>query len=436
MASNVNKRVATEQSVELVADRIGQVVRAIQGKSTGVIYGFHINGNESSPANNVTYLKDAVGMTPAKMNFTTGVFDYGSWKDAFFMPRPCMVKFDGTTDYYLKEGDFTKKEDGTDSDVANVDYAGNAMIEWGSGGRIYYKIIPDEDDANSASVYIADYKADKDFECWSFINNQGDIVDRFYTPIYNGTIDASGRLRSISGLDYSNYCKNKTAQQEVDAAKLNNQDTNVLWFTEVMADIILIQLLLILIGKSTQTQATFGMGRCGYSGSESNLGTTGLMNTKGMFWGSSSPTDLGVKVFGMENFWGNQWRRYAGHIKVGAYQSIKLTYGTEDGSSASAYNTSGSGYNNVGITPEETSGGYIDKMEYNRYGMIPKSASGSDSTYYADGLWFTNAATTYAFRGGNCNAGLLVGVFSCNLRNGPSSAAWHFGSALSCKPLV
>lgn len=436
MSSRVNKRLATEQSVNNVADRLGQIVRAINGKESGVIYGFHINGNESSPMNNVTYLKDAVGMTPAKMDYTSGTFDYGSWKDAFFMPRPCMVRFDGTTDYYLKENDFTKKEDGTDSDVSNIDYEGNAMIEWGGNGKIYYKIVPDDNDKNSASVYIADYKADKDFECWSFINNQGDLVDRFYTPIYNGTIDDNGRLRSISGLDYTRYCKNKNAQQEIDLAKANNQTNDVLWFTEVYCDITLINLLLILIGKSTQTQTTFGMGRCGYSSSESNMGTTGLMNNKGMFYGSNSQTGIGVKVFGMENYWGNQWRRYAGHISISGNQVIKMTYGTEDGSTVKGYNTTGSGYIGVGATPAGTNGGYINKVEYNQYACMPKEASGSNSTYYSDGLWFNNGATTYAFRGGNCVVGLLVGAFCCSLADPPSYTYWAVGSALSCKPLA
>lgn len=46
------------------------------------------------------------------------------------MPRPCMLKSDGTVDYYLDPDDYTKKEDGeTPSDIANVNYNGNAMME-------------------------------------------------------------------------------------------------------------------------------------------------------------------------------------------------------------------------------------------------------------------------------------------------------------------
>jgi hypothetical protein len=49
-------------------------------------------------------------------------FDYGSWANAFFMPKPCMVKFDGTRDYYLDPDDYKKKVNGLASDVDNLNY--------------------------------------------------------------------------------------------------------------------------------------------------------------------------------------------------------------------------------------------------------------------------------------------------------------------------
>ena len=127
-----------------------------------------------------------------------------------------MLKYDGTVDYYLDPDDYTKKEDGTASDVANSAYAGNAMIEWGQNGRrIYYKVVPDSGSNVNATVYIADGKPDDDFKDWSFINNQGVEVDHFYTPIYNGS-EISSKLRSISG---QTPVKSKTATQEMTLAK-------------------------------------------------------------------------------------------------------------------------------------------------------------------------------------------------------------------------
>lgn len=150
---------------------------------TGKIYGFTINASESDPAQAVTYIKDAIGMTPAKMNYSTGIFDYGSWEDAFFMPKPCMLKSDGTVDYYLKPTDYTKKADGTASDVANTAYDGNAMMEWGQNGKkIWLKVIP-SGNKEGATVLIADHKAGNYFHDYSFHNCKGESVAHFYTPI-------------------------------------------------------------------------------------------------------------------------------------------------------------------------------------------------------------------------------------------------------------
>lgn len=89
---------------------IVEAIKALKTSTGNICYGMHIDGNESDPSAKVTYLRDAVGMTPVKMNFSTGVFSYGSWGNAFFIPRPCMLKTNGTVDYYLNPNDYTKKD--------------------------------------------------------------------------------------------------------------------------------------------------------------------------------------------------------------------------------------------------------------------------------------------------------------------------------------
>ena len=379
-----------------------------------IIYGFHIDGTESSPSGNITYLEAAVGMTPAKMNYSTGVFDYGDWADAFFMPRPCMLKNDGTVDYYLNPNDYTKKADGTASDVANTSYAGNAMMEWGKDGcQIWYKIVPDG--SNGADVYISDAQQDENYHAYSFIGVDGNLKEHFYTPIYNGCV-VSSKLRSISGQSIMN---NVAGGTEISYATANGTG----YYIETFADRILINLLLMLIGKSTNTQATFGNGHYTGGSAAGNLLKSGTMNDKGLFYGTNG-TGVGVKVFGMENYWGNQWRRTAGLLNLSGTQKYKLT---------APYNDSGSGYNTVsGGTPDGTSGGYVNKMIYTSDGaMITKTASGSDSTFYADGMWFNNSQTDYALFGGGCANGLVCGAFACDLADALSSASWHRGAALS-----
>lgn len=432
MATEITRPVLLDSTGrEIVAAILG--VRAALINDHGTCYGFHVDGTESDPAGKITYLRDAVGMTPARMNYTSGKFDYGSWKDAFFMPRPCMLRYDGTVDYYLDPEDYTKREDGAASDAANIDYAGNAMMEWGRDGRqIWWKCEADAGDAASGSVYIADYPVDSTFHNWNFINCKGNSAAHFYTPCFNGALDSEGRLRSISGMAPAN---SKIAQEEIDAAKLNNTTDSVIWYTETYVDAQLINFLLLLMGRSTDTQSVFGNGHYSGGSSAGSLLNTGTMNTRGLFWGTNG-TGSGVKVFGMENWWGNQWRRYAGHITVSGTQKVKLTYGTEDGSTAAAYNITGDGYISVGAAPSGTFGGYIANMNFCKDGILPKTATGSNTTYWCDGLWFNNSQTCYASRGGNCGSGWTAGSLCSMLANAPSSYGWHVGAAPSCKPLV
>lgn len=424
MLNNTGEKIASELNG----------IRTLLGRSTHVLYGFHINGSESDPSAKVTYLEDAVGMVPASMNYAKGKFDYGSWANAFFMPRPCMVKQTGGVAYYLDPNDYTKKENGTASDINNTNFAGNAMMEWGRDQKkIWYKIVPDTNDPTSASVYISDERLDSEYHAWSFINNQGVLVDHFYTPIYNGSV-VDGVMRSMSGLAITQSLSGG-ATGEINAANGNNKNSNVCWFIEVAADRILINFLLILIGKSVDTQSVFGRGLD--SGSQDALTAyrTGALNASGMFFGYNDGSH-GVKVFGMENWWGAQWRRLAGSILRSGDHRIKLTYGTQDGSEAEGYNTDGTGYISMGITPAGTSGGYISEMNFNEFGMFGKTVSGSATTHYCDGQWFNNDATCFELVGGNSRDGLRCGALYSNLNDRPGYVSWSFGAAVSYKPLA
>ena len=401
-------------------------------------YGFHIDGSESVPSAKITYLADAVGMEPAKMDYTNDVFDYGSWKDAFFLPRPCMLKSDGTVDYYLDPDDYTKKADGTASDIANDAYDGNAMMEWGKNGRkIWYKIVPDANDDTSASVYIADYQVDEGYVDYPFHSFDGASHNHFYTPIFNGWLDTNNKLRSISG---KQVMASKTATNEVTYATNNNPADTPIWNIEQYCDIVLITLLLWLMGKSTNTQDVFGNGISSGSQAGCEAYRTGSLNDKGMFYGKdgSVNTTTAVKVFGMENFWGLQWRRYQGHLLIGGSQYVKMTYGQEDGSTADGFSLAGTGYINKGHQPTGTSGQYLKTQEYDSMGFYPKNANNTDASatkYYCDGLWFNNSGTRVSFRGGSSYYGAIGGASAVFLYSDASYANWNIGASLSCKPL-
>lgn len=386
------------------------------------LYGFDLTIADSNPATRVTYPSDVEnsGFAKAVMNFG-GAFSYGSWPSTpgeKFMPRPCMLRFNGTVDYYLNPNDYTKKADGTTSDVANMNYGGNAMMEW---PKIYVKRW------ESNGVYhfrCSDMKVDSDYECWSNYDKNNKEIPHFYTPIFFGSKDGSNRLRSISG--QSNFVSN-TAQTEVTYAKNNGAD---IWYTEVLSDRELVNDLLTMMFKSTDLQATAGYGVC----SASAAIAPGSMNTKGLFWGAGDKTS-GVKVFGMENWWGNIFRRIAGWCISGGTQKVKLTRGTKDGTTVGDYNFDGNGYKTIsGVNL--TRSGYISKMKTEPFGRFPMEANGSTTTFEADQVWADIGNGYYASVGGYWSFGLSCGPFCANLYYEPSIANTYLGAALSCKPLA
>lgn len=415
-----------------IVNALEAIKDAIVTPKGGTIYGFHIDSSESDPAAAVTYVADAVGMTPAAMDFTNGVFNYGSWGNAFFLPRPCMLKYDGTVDYYLNPNDYSKKYGGGDSDVANDAYGGNAMMEWGQNGKkIWYKIVPDAD-PTSATVYIADYQADADFRAWSFINSAGQMREHFYTPIYNGWSDGSSRMRSISG---KTPTASMNAQTERDRCRANNSSLAI-WDTEVFADNILITLLLILMGKNLNTQAVFGQG-CTTPGQAGVL-NTGTGDALGLFYGYSDTTKV-VKVFGMENFWGNLWRRFGGLVNDNGTCRYKLTRGTQDGSGASDYVISAASadyaaYHQGGAIPA-ASGSYVSRMLFNMYMFVPYAVGSDAAHHYCDAFWSYNAQVDYACHGGHAGYGSSCGAWYLGLDRPASDAIWALAAAPSCKPL-
>ena len=434
-----------------------------------IIYGFHVDPDESDPSAAVTYLLDAVGMEPAAMGTTA--FNYGSWKNAFFMPKPCMLKYDGTVDYYLDPNDFSKKVDGTASDISNYAYGGNCMIEF---PKMYYKF-----EAGTAEgegyFYVSNQKIDDSYKCWCYLDADGNETEHFYVAAYNG-VTYDGKMRSLSGKKLSpwsttaysssatyavdavaNYndrmwkCTtavetaeafdsakweqfafngNTTGTEEINYAKANNTTEKIEWYTNVLCDRMLINGLLVLISKSLDTQGSFGRGIETGSQTAKEAYVTGSLNDKGLFYGSSGRTTA-VKVFGIENWWACVWHRTAG--LVGAANNIykyKMTYSTADGSTANAYNTNGTGYLSIGNKP--TTNDYIKKMQYGLWGCLPIE-TGSYSTQFFRDYWYDG--TGYALFGGSATDGANAGAFYARLSTGVGTRYWNISSDLSCKPL-
>ncbi|MDD3415475.1 MAG: hypothetical protein PHY47_15945 [Lachnospiraceae bacterium] len=387
------------------------------------LYEFVYDTSKADTENNVEYEGKSVNLVPAYMDYETGAFNYGSFKNAFFMSRPCMLDPDGNVAYYLNRDNMALREDGSLSEIADTSQSKNAMVEFKTIWFYCYQV------GTKLHVKIANKRINESYHAWMHYDRNGSILPAVYMAAYNGSL-VNNKMRSLSGQPCMN---NKTAQQEMSYAETNGDG----WEPDLAVDRFCINLLLTLMGKGTDGQKIFGNGHYTGGSSASDLLITGTMNSNGLFWGSNG-TGKGVKVFGIENYWGNQWRRLLGWINVSGTQKIKMTYGTDDGSTVKGYNLTGSGYLTVAsATPGGTSGGYISGVNIaNGFGIIPVTASGSSSTYLADGLWFNNSQTDIALVGGNCSNSLLCGPFCSALADTAAYAGWYFGAALSYKKPV
>ena len=395
-------------------------------------FGLCIDENNAIESESVSYLEgyDNADYEKLRMifdannNIENNHLDWGSWENAPFMPRPCMLRNDGTVDYYLNPNDYTLKENGEASDVSNTEYEGNAMLEWSPVFMKVERVTTEasEDGAVPATsklyMYFCSEKFDDEYECWSCKKSDGTYADHFYTAIYEGSI-INGKLRSLS----------TNALPSVNtgglAACINYAGQNGKgWGIDTWSDWDLIRCLGVLVTKRLNSQAAIGLGGTSY-----NCMKTGTSNQKGMFWGSlQAQNTYNVKFFGMENPWCHNWKYCAGIILPDAVTiHIKHTFSTIDGSSIEGYNDTGVGYINTGL--KISSGGYIKSIQGNSKCITaPATVGSSDTTYYSD---YAYTGSTGCFIGGPGDDASYCGFFAWASNNAPSASDPVYGSAVS-----
>ena len=178
-----------------------------------------------------------------------------------------------------------------------------------------------------------------------------------------------------------------------------------------------------MITCSTNSQGKFGNG----NSQSDNFLQTGTLNGKGQFFGYTSTTQA-VKVFYCENFFANYWKRLRGLLLINGVYHVKAV---------PPYNSTGAGYTNTGLTPSGTSGGYCSRMEMaSDIGRITTVASGSETTYECDGLWFNNTIVAVALFGGYRGDGSKCGLSYWHVHDPATLVSTNIVASLSCKPPV
>ena len=358
------------------------------------------------------------------MNFTTNVFDYNSWKNSPLFDKfaPVMLKKDGTVGEYLLPDDYTLQIDGvTPSHIADDTYDGDGMCQVGQlwvsrkkyGGKYQFR--------------VSNKKINNSYECITHKRADGSYTDFYYRSLYDCAL-INGKNRSISGKAPN---VNTAGNVQIANSKANGAGYNV----DELNFRLLINDLLVLVGGSLNTQEVFGTGRhSGGTQNGYNQVVSGTLDKMGMFYGDNN--NGAVKVFYIENWWGNVWKITNGLLTSGGQFYYKACESTQDGSTIGEYpQTSVTGMIPTGINVGTQNQLYIKEEEFvDGLGLLPTSATGgSSTTRFADGLWSNSGIVGFARFGSCSDVGFLVGAFALDVHHVVSYSVWNFGVALSYK---
>ena len=312
-------------------------------------------------------------------------------------------------DYELNHENHALKLNGGASDITKTSYGGNAMSEI---PLIWVKRWTQN---NYHFVVFCEEQYDDTYKAYAHTDADGNVLPVTYFPMYEGSV-VNNRMRSLSGLTPT---ASMADEQETTAAKQNGDR----WDKQSFSEINLMYEMCTMITCSTNSQGKFGNG----NSQSDNFLQTGTLNGKGQFFGYTSTTQA-VKVFYCENFFANYWKRLRGLLLINGVYHVKAV---------PPYNSTGAGYTNTGLTPSGTSGGYCSRMEMaSDIGRIPTVASGSETTYECDGLWFNNTIVAVALFGGSRGYGSKCGLSFWNVHNPATSVYTYVVASLSCKPPV
>lgn len=175
--------------------------------------------NSASQRNTIEYA--GINSAYDSITYSNGTVNMGDWSDwinAHF--TPVMLKSDGTVDYELNRDNLNYKSDGsTPSDIANVSYDGNAMLQI---KKFYISITTSTEDAHEVfNVHISDTKKDNTYTCWGFVDKDGNEQDYAYYGLFHGYIDANNKLRSKAGVTLSSFT-NQGSFSTMRTAAINN----------------------------------------------------------------------------------------------------------------------------------------------------------------------------------------------------------------------
>ena len=348
-----------------------------------------IDQSNSNPETCITYADDAVGMTSGS----------SAW-DSFFGHYPCLFK-DGIEVGRLNPNDFTKFEDGTSADITSGN-AGDVMIAF---PKLGYKISTS---GNIVTVSMTDNPNAEGY-CYLAHTRGTTVKDKFYLGAYKGYVTSS-KLRSLSG-------KKPTVDTTIGNFRTRAQANGSGYDQSAFNQLVFRQCMSLLKYTNLNSQTAVGYG---YANGNSSAISTGGTNAKGMDYGETTGK-LQMKLFGLEDFWGNVYEFIDG---IFSDSSRNILTATEN------FNDTGSGYTNQGASGfSSDTGGYMSKVQgTSEKGFVLKEASGSETTYYSDSAYVY--ASRLACFGGSWGYGANAGAFRLDVYRSASASSSAFSARL------
>lgn len=379
-------------------------------------YGFLIDQTKDDVV--IEYVGINKNYNPAHMDYSTGTFEYGDWSDVFFIKntKPCIVFNTGKIYHYLDKNNFFVNEENVSvENYVKGTYGHCTMIEF---PKIYWKVVNIQ--KNVDVVWVSDKKLDEEFECYANKNVYGEEIDKFYVSAFESILNGSDVVSCANNNLYligTTSSTNKLSSYFSFVNKKNSGD--IVWSMMKRCDKTIIIFLLVLMSKSIDCQKKYGNGNVegyNYSVSGKNAIRAGSMVKEGMFKGYDVTNGKGVKVFGIENFWGNTVKQVRCSYMEDENVYIKMIEGTatantQFGASRDIFDF----YFNLNDTVNLENGKMklIKKMHVGNYGFFPKELAESDSEadkYFKDAAYFTGSGYCLEGYGGHNFGGTLRGM--------------------------
>lgn len=402
--------------------------------NTEAVYGFVEHNGILSASSRIEYIGVNKDYNPISVTMGGG-YSLNSWTEFPLLKanKPYMVRSDGSPDYRLQEDDYTKKEDGTASDIANTAYDGGAF-SWLM--KIYKKEYMAGDDRY---VLFRFEKADG-FEPVGFVDPDNNELEGVWLPMFYGSIlnaSTTPKMASLSGLQ---PCYNNATAAEKTA--ISNFSARAAFLGGPIVETIID--LLIMFAKTADLQAAYGFGNM--SGYDASLEPTyGVKQNAivggGQFYGTSDGKSLN-KIFHsiVLGSW-QQWMRDPYEVVVNGRVKVSKNY---------TYDVTGATYSDTGIVVPnnmewDANGNALAYPSYYKtvpgYGAVPalEMKGGSSATGGCDGLWRhdpTKTFTAVARRFGVCGDGRYGGPRARYWNGTASNAYWTTGAAVLLLPPV